>query len=87
MMDGTAYRDVGFVNACLDHIYTLHNAARIRQNLKKDTFLTFIDFSEAFDYVQKEYLLHKLLNYNINGNVYNSIKAIYNNPVNGGTPG
>ena len=67
--------------SCLDHIYTLHNAARIRQNQKKDTFLTFIDFSKAFDYVQKEYLLHKLLNYNINGNVYNSIKAIYNNPV------
>ncbi len=69
--------------SCLDHIYTLHNAARIRQNQKKDTFLTFIDFSKAFDYVQKEYLLHKLLNYNINGNVYNSIKAIYNDPVSG----
>ena len=32
-------------------------------------------------YVQKEYLLHKLVNYNINGNIYNSIKAIYDNPV------
>ena len=67
--------------SCLDHIYTLYNSAKIRQNLEQDTFLTFIDFSKAFDYVQKEYLLHKLLNYNINGNIYNSIKAIYNDPV------
>ena len=42
--------------------------------------MAFIDFSKAFDYVQKEYMLHKLLNYNINGPVYQSIKSIYQNP-------
>ena len=65
----------------LDHIYTLYNFRKILLDHKKDSFLTFIDFSKACDYVKKEYLLHKLLSYNNNGNVYNSIKAIYDNPV------
>ena len=39
---------------CLDHIYTLHTAARTRLNHYQNTYMTFIDFSKAFDYVQLE---------------------------------
>ncbi len=53
--------------SCLDHIFVLHNAVRIRLNLYKDTYLTFVDFSKAFDYVQREFMLHKLLNLGIKG--------------------
>ena len=40
--------------SCLDHIFVLHNATRIRLNQYQDTYLTFVDFSKAFDYVQRE---------------------------------
>ena len=66
--------------SCLDHIFSLHNICNIRKNLKQNTFLTFIDFQKAFDYVNHEFLYHKLLNLNINGNIYNCIKNIYSRP-------
>ncbi len=65
----------------VDHIYTLNNICRDRNLLKLQTFLTFIDFSKAFDYVTHELLFHKLLNLNINGPIYNAIKQIYSNPT------
>ena len=64
----------------LDHIFSLHNICFTTKQLKQDTYLTFIDYQKAFDYVEHEYLYHKLFNYNINGKIYNSIKNIYNHP-------
>ncbi len=66
--------------SCLDRVYSLHNLCKIRKNLKLDTFLTFIDFQKAFDYVSHEFLYHKLPNMNITGDIYHSIKSIYKNP-------
>ena len=67
--------------SCLDHIYSLYNASKIRLNQNLQTFLTFIEFSKAFDYVETEFLLHKLLNIGIEGKVYNLVKSIYSNPL------
>jgi len=48
----------------------------------EDTFAAFIDFSKAFDSVDRNLLLFKLLRYNINGNIYFAIKKLYQNTVN-----
>ncbi len=66
--------------SCLDHIFTLYNLCSVRKNLKQQTFLTFIDYQKAFDYVQHPYLYHKLMNLGVNGNIYHSIKSIYRSP-------
>ena len=67
--------------SCLDHIFSLHNICQIRLNHNQDAFLTIIDFSKAFDYVQREYMLHKLMNLGIKGNIYSAIKSLYTNPI------
>ena len=48
----------------------------------KDTFVAFIDFTKAFDSVDRNLLLSKLLDYNINGNIYFAIKKLYSETEN-----
>ncbi len=36
---------------------------------------------KAFDWVGQDLLFFKLLEYNISGNIYNCIKAMYNHPL------
>ena len=50
-------------------------------NHYQDTYMTFVDFSKVFDYfVQREFLLHKLLNLCITCKLNTSIKSVYTNP-------
>ncbi len=72
----------GFRPKCsyLDHIFTLYNLCSVRKNLKQQTFLTFIDYQKAFDYVIHPYLYHKLMNLGVTGDIYHSIKTVYNSP-------
>ena len=49
---------------------------RNRLPQKKDTFGVFIDFKKAFDYVDRNALLYKLLSSGINGKFYNSVKSM-----------
>ena len=46
---------------------------------KKSVFTAYIDLQKAFDFVDRELLLHKLLLNGIDGNVYNSFKSILAN--------
>ena len=66
--------------SCLDHILVLCTILRNRISLGLDTFLTFVDFQKAFDSVNRNMLLFKLLKLGINGNFYRAISAMYNNP-------
>ena len=43
---------------------------------KKDAFGVFIDLQKAFDFVDRDVLLYKLLSNGIDGKIYNSIKSI-----------
>ncbi|VDI32657.1 Hypothetical predicted protein, partial [Mytilus galloprovincialis] len=61
--------------SCEDHIFTLNAIVR---NCPK-TFATFIDLKKAFDFVDRDMLLYKLLLNKIDGKIYNSIKSIYVN--------
>ncbi len=43
----------------------------------KDTFCSFIDMQKAIDWVNRDMLFYILLDYNIDGDIYNCIKALY----------
>ena len=65
--------------SCADHVFTLHSIIKQRQCEKKNTFVTFIDFSKAFDCINREMLLYKLIQYGIDGRMYFILKALYTN--------
>ena len=59
--------------SCEDHVFTLSSV--IRNN--SSVFTGFIDLKKAFDFVDRNMLLYKFLQSNINGKMYDSIKNIY----------
>ena len=63
--------------SCEDHVFSLTTIVQNRLYHGKDTFVAFIDFTKAFDSVDRNLLLFKLLDYNINGNIYFAIKKLY----------
>ncbi len=65
--------------SCQEQIFTLTSILRNNLNNKKDIFCTFIDFKKAFDSIDRDLLLYKLLLNNVNGKMYNSIKSLYYN--------
>ena len=65
--------------SCTDHQFVLSSVIRNRLHLQKPTFLTFIDMQKAFDWIDRDLLMYKLLCNNINGKVYRSIRALYSN--------
>ena len=58
--------------SCEDHVYSACTLIRNRLISKKETFGVFIDFQKAFDFVNRNVLLYKLLSNGINGKFYNS---------------
>ena len=65
--------------SCGDHLYGLTSIVRNRMNKKMDTFAAFIDFRKAFDFVDRNLLLYKLLKMNITGCFYEAVKSLYKN--------
>ena len=63
--------------SCIDHIFSLTTVIRNRLTKKQDTFACFIDFQKAFDFVNRDLLLYRLLLDKVDGNMYNVIKSIY----------
>ena len=61
--------------SCDDHIFSLNSI--IKNN--KEVFSAFIDLRKAFDFVNRDMLLYKLLLYGIDGKVYNSVKSMHCN--------
>ena len=47
--------------------------------MKKKLFCAFVDYSKAFDFVDRTYLWQKLLNSNVNGKVLNVVRNMYKN--------
>ena len=67
--------------SCEDHIFVLSSVIQKRLSDKKDTFAAFIDFSKAFDSIDRELLLFKMIRYNIDGKIYIAVK-LYENTFN-----
>ena len=60
--------------SCNDHIFSLSSIIRNRLNNGKPTFAAFLDMEKAFDKVDRNLLLLRLLQYRINDKFYYSIK-------------
>ncbi len=65
--------------SCSEHIFSLCTILRNRKSQKKSTYLAFLDAEKAFDHVDRDLLLYKLLHIAIKGHIYESIKNIYQN--------
>ena len=61
----------------IDHAFVLHLVIELYQSVRKRVYCAFIDYSKAFDSIDRSLLWQKLLSYNINGKVFNIIKEIY----------
>ena len=60
--------------SCLDHVFSLCTIIKNRLTLNLDTYICFIDFKKAFDFVNRDLLLLKLISMGINGKMCNAIK-------------
>ncbi len=67
--------------SCEYHIFTLTSILRNRMTDGKYTFCAFIDMQKAFDWMDWDLLFYRFLKYNITGNIYYCIKALYIHPI------
>ena len=63
----------------IDHLATLTNILETRKLQRKKTFVAYIDFSKAYDRVNRVLLWKKLENIGVTGHMLNCIKGIYSN--------
>ena len=63
--------------SCEDHAFVLSSVISSRMDQNKHTFVAFIDFAKAFDWVDRELLLYKLLRSSVDGPFYFAIKSMY----------
>ena len=62
-----------------DHLSTLSFIVETRIKKKMNTFATFIDFSKAYDRIDRSLLWHKLSKIGIDGKMFNALKSLYSN--------
>ena len=62
----------------LDHIFALHAIIEFYKNKKQRLYCGFVDYSKAFDLIDRSALWQKLLQHDINGRVFHMIFNIYN---------
>ena len=62
-----------------DHIFTLHSIIDIYLKKKNNYFCAFVDYSKAFDMLNRQALWSKLIACNVNGKVINVIYNMYKN--------
>ena len=63
---------------CEDHAFTLSTVLRNKIQAKQYTFIAYIDFEKAFDWVDRNMLFYTLFNYNVDGKLCKAIEAMYN---------
>ena len=56
--------------SCEDHAFVLSSVLRNRMLEQKSTYISFIDFEKAFDWIDRDMLMYKLISYNVDGNFY-----------------
>ena len=63
--------------SCREHIFVLTSIIRNRMAVNQDTYACFIDLQKAFDWVDRDLLMWKLMHNNIGGKLYKAIKSLY----------
>ena len=63
--------------SCKDHAFVLANLIQDRIDQRKSTYVSFIDFEKAFDWINRDLLLYKLIMNSIDGKFYFAIKSLY----------
>ena len=64
--------------SCIDHVYSLTAVLRNIISDKLSTYCAFIDMKKAFDWVNRDLLMYKLLTqFGLQGKLYKAIKSIY----------
>lgn len=61
----------------LDHLSTVTSIIETRKAMKKDTFVSFIDFSKAYDSIPRHILWTKLKDIGLCGRLYNALISLY----------
>lgn len=67
------------LHSTVDNIFILNSFIELYLYKKKKLFCTFVDFSKAFDKVNRSSLWSKILKNNIHGKCFNIIKNMYQN--------
>jgi hypothetical protein len=65
--------------SCEEHIFSLSNIIEHQLNQNQHAYVAFIDMEKAFDKVNRNLLLYRLMSLGIDGKMFNSIKALYSN--------
>ena len=65
--------------SCTEHIYIMSTIIRMKKKNNQSVFACFIDFSKAFDSVNRDLLWFRLLNYGIDGKFLQVLKVMYDN--------
>ncbi len=63
--------------SCVDHIFTLSSIIRNKIQQKQDIYACYVDFRKAFDFLDREMMLFRFLEFGIDGKFYSVIKGIY----------
>jgi len=63
--------------SCAEHVFTLTTILKNRQAKGESTYVAYLDAEKAFDRVDRNLLLYKLLSNGIFGHLYENIKNIY----------
>jgi len=63
----------------VDNVFILQSLINHCFNQNKKLFCAFVDFKKAFDFVVRDILWFKLIQYGVRGNILSVIKSMYNN--------
>ena len=61
-----------------DNIFTLYSAIQIQKSIKKPLYTCFVDFTKAFDYVNRSALYHKLIESKVNSKLLRVLISMFN---------
>ena len=63
--------------SCEDHIYVMDTLINTQLDNGKEVFACFVDFSKAFDLINRDQLMLQILNNKVDGKFYWSLKSLY----------
>ena len=63
----------------VDHLTTITSLIENRKAAKQSSFVAFVDFSKAFDTINRDIIWTKLKSYGINGKNFQALRSIYKN--------